>query len=122
MVNLDMAGFMGSSFSVYEELAAVENIPCTERTPVIWCAVEGASENGVTEMQKCQQMAALLNSESDELSFSCVERSDCHSTALADGHAHLVSLDGGDLFETSKAFGAVPIMAETYEGTPRHVF
>ena len=46
--------------------------------------------------------------------FECVERDDCETSALKDGHAHLVTLEAGLLYENMKSFNARPILAETY--------
>jgi len=85
------------------------------QTTLRWCAVEGkVDDDGMTEFAKCEQMLPSLNSQNTELSWSCTERNDCHSAALQDGNAEVVSLDGGDLFATSLLWGAVPVLAEDY--------
>lgn len=40
---------------------------------------------------------------------------------LQSGEAHLVGLDGGDLYATSRAFGARPVLAEVYAEDGTHV-
>lgn len=87
-------------------------------TDLRWCAVEGKATDGVTELKKCEDMVELLNDLTDSLNnnlhWSCVERSDCHNAALQAGNAELVSLDGGDLFATSRLWDAIPVLAEDY--------
>ena len=109
-----MLGYMGDTYNLYSELAAVEDKPCSTATSLRWCAVQGKERDGVTELEKCQSMVPYLNAANNQLSWSCVERSDCHGTALEEGNADLVALDGGDLFAASRLWDAMPVLAEDY--------
>jgi len=97
-------------------LCAASFVQVAQGVTLKWCAVEGKERDGVTEKAKCEAMIAILNAETNDIDFECVERSDCaDGSALEAGHAHLVALDGGDLYHTSRTWGAVPVLAENYD-------
>jgi len=83
---------------------------------VRWCCVAGmkGGDPEVSELDKCNSMIPHLNAEDNDITWSCVEHADCHTTALQDGHADIVSLDSGDLFSTSRLWDSVPVLAEDY--------
>jgi len=109
---------MKVAFTLAMLCAAVAPQMVTAKANLRWCCMEGKKSGEVTEFDKCESMLPFLNGEDDDLNWSCVTHSDCHTTALKDGEADLVSLDGGDLFTTSRLWDAVPVLAEDYNVDP----
>ena len=84
---------------------------------VNWCATAGKERDGVTELQKCNQLVAVMNAAPGTAAgtYACVEAADCE-VAVRDGTAHAFTMDGGGIF-ASRVWGGVPLVAESTSTT-----
>ena len=64
-------------------LLLVVGVPSAAAMQLKWCTIAGREEGGQSEKAKCDAMAPLLTAQFDgRHSVVCVERDDCHTTAL----------------------------------------
>ena len=94
-----------------------------------WCVREGVSFQDTTEMQQCSILASMINkavltldpsivpSEIEKNTFTCVESSECETTALTDGKADLVVLKAKEQYRAARSWGALPMLAEEFSTT-----
>ena len=96
-----------------------------------WCARKGASYNGVSELEQCNKLVAILNNASTKLNstlipetiqdsiFTCVESDLCESIALKVdvNAADLVVHDARLQYKAAKEWGARPLVAQLYSTT-----
>ena len=94
-----------------------------------WCARRGVSYNGVTELQQCNKLVAVLNDAKlsldpsqvptslTESTFTCTESTRCETTALKDGEADLVMLDAKKQHAAGREWGAQPLNGQLFGTT-----
>ncbi|XP_030838586.1 melanotransferrin [Strongylocentrotus purpuratus] len=79
-------------------------------TQMRWCT------SSTHEEQKCVAMRTAFSAQSLSPEVVCVAGSgisDC-LMKVQDGQAHMITLDGGDVYLAGKEYGLVPIVQETY--------
>ncbi|XP_071485695.1 melanotransferrin-like [Diadema antillarum] len=116
MSNPAMITLVFIAFAVWVPTSMSSPVPDTTapseetKPPMRWCTIS------VEEEAKCVEMKNAFRAYSLELEVECVRRgehADCYK-AIRDGHADLITLDGGEIYEAGKEYGLVPIIKETY--------